>query len=102
MSAEFDAVRALFAGREGIGERKMFGSLGVNLNGTGFVMEYKGKLIAKLGKDRVDRIVAEGWGDRFDTGSGRKMKEWIEVTPDHAGRWQDLAREAFAFVQAKA
>lgn len=98
MSAEFDAIRARYLGRPGIAERRMFGSVGLSLNGTGFVMLYKGKLIVKLGPEAVDALLAEGLAERFDPGHGRKMKAWAEITETHAARWSDLADRAHAFV----
>jgi len=61
----------------------------VILSSTGFV--------AKLSKARVDELVAEGAGTRFDPRkNGRVMKEWIVVTDE--AQWLALAREALAFV----
>ena len=36
----------------------------------------------------------------FDAGKNRPMREWVGVPVDHAGRWDGLAGEAFAFVGA--
>ena len=76
----------------------MFSSSSVlNVKGKIFAMLVKGKLVAKLPRERVDRLVASGAGEYFDPGHGRLMKEWVAVA-DGRSRWVDLAREAHAYV----
>jgi hypothetical protein len=56
------------------------------------------RFVAKLPASRVDELVAQRAGTRFDPRkNGRVMKEWI-VVPDRA-RWIELAREAHRFVR---
>ena len=58
----------------------MFSSSSVlNVNGKIFAMCRKGDLVVKLPKERVDELVAERKGTRFDPGHGRIMKEWIVI-----------------------
>jgi TfoX/Sxy family transcriptional regulator of competence genes len=98
MGAEFDSVRAVYLGRPGISENRMMGGHGLHVGGKCFCMEYKGSFVAKLPKARVQALVAEGVAEAFDTGSGRKMKEWAAVSPDRADLWPGLAEEAIGFV----
>jgi TfoX/Sxy family transcriptional regulator of competence genes len=100
MSAEFDAVRAVYLGRPDITERRMMGGHGLHVGGKCFVMEYKGAFVAKLPRERVDALVAEGAAVRFDSGSGRQMKEWAAVPAGRSALWAGLADEAFRFVGA--
>ena len=93
-------VDALAAGRQVTREKlKGFGSGALKVKGKIFaMMSSKGKFVVKLPKKRVDELVSEGTGKRFDPGHGRLMKEWIEVEAGHAN-WVELAREACAFVK---
>jgi len=56
------------------------------------------RLVVKLPNSRVDALVAEGWGLRFDANRGAAMKEWLSVDPSHEAHWRALAQEAFEFV----
>jgi len=74
---------------------KGFGSKGLKVARKLFAFESsKGQLVVKLSKERVDALVAEGKGARFDPGHGRLMKEWIAVGPEHQRLWLRLAEEA--------
>jgi hypothetical protein len=77
---------------------KMFGSVGLKVNGKIFAMLVKGKFVAKLPKARVDEIVTAGSGHYFDPGHGKLMKEWVSV-PAGKAPWLELAREAHDFVK---
>jgi hypothetical protein len=85
------------AGNPGITRKGMFGADGLGLAGKYFAMTWKGALVAKLPRDRVDALVASRIGTHFDPGMGRPMREWIQV-PVGAGDWVALAEEALAFV----
>jgi hypothetical protein len=68
------------------------------VKGKIFAMMVKGRFVAKLPRDRVDDIVAGGFGIPFEPGPGRVMKEWVSV--DAKGPpWIALAREAHRFVK---
>ncbi|WP_090788332.1 hypothetical protein [Paenibacillus sp. GP183] len=42
------------------------------------------------------------WGiERFDTGQGRLMKEWLTLEPTSLKEWLFLAEEAIEFVTSK-
>ena len=56
-------------------------------------MVTRGRLVVKLGRPRVDELVAGGLGERFDTGRGRVMKEWFALTADRP--WEELTGEAY-------
>jgi hypothetical protein len=90
----FAADRAVTHGGKGKG----FGSSGLKVKGKLFAMiSSRGLFVAKLPRDRVQALVAEGIGRPFDPGHGRLMKEWIELQGDEAS-WVGLAREARQFV----
>lgn len=81
--------------------KKGFGASALQLDGKIFAMLSKGKLVVKLPRQRVDVLVAEGLGQRFDPGHGRLMKEWFALNPSADMNWLSLAREAMNFMVAK-
>ncbi len=96
----FDAVVAAHAGDAGVTQSKMFGSPGLKTGGKVFACLSRGKLVVKLPAERVEALVAQGKGARFDPGMGRQMREWVEVAPSSAAEWLGIAAEARAFVEA--
>ena len=72
------------------------GNFVLKVNAKIFAILSADRFVAKLPKARVDELVAQGTGTRFDPRkNGRVMKEWI-VVPEQ-GRWLALAREAHRF-----
>jgi TfoX/Sxy family transcriptional regulator of competence genes len=65
-----------------------------------FAMLVRGQLVLKLPKQRVDELVANGHGVRFDVNKGTPMKEWFSVDPESALAWPPLAREALDFARS--
>jgi len=98
-SPEFAPVVAAFAGDRSVGTKRMFSSSSVlTVKGKIFAMLVKGRLVAKLPRERVDALVASGAGAPFDPGHGRVMKEWVTV-PAGGIPWVPLAQEAYRFVK---
>jgi hypothetical protein len=64
-----------------------------------FAMFVRGQLVVKLPRQRVDALVADGHGDRFDANKGTPMKEWFTLAPGSALPWPELAREALEFAR---
>ncbi|HXS24769.1 MAG TPA: hypothetical protein VN719_11095 [Gemmatimonadales bacterium] len=76
-----------------------FGSAGLRVHGRIFAMlSSKREFVVKLPARRVDALIAAGEGDRYDPGHGRRMKEWLALSPTSQLDWLSLAREALAFV----
>ena len=105
--AEFASVVAKLRNNPGVtpptseeGTRRKFGSNGLRINGRVFAMlSAEKRLIVKLPRERVDALVDEGDGERFDPRRhGRVMREWIVVKPSSRANWLQLAREALDFV----
>jgi len=96
-------VRAL-SGEAGVTVEKGWGSASVALKVRGkiFAMTIGKDLVLKLPKARVEELVGDGAGTRFDPRKdGRVMNEWAVVPPGGAA-WLKLAREAHRFVAANA
>jgi len=86
----------------GVTVEKGWGSSNVALKVRGkiFAMSIGADLVLKLPKGRVDRLVDDGAGTRFDPRKdGRVMKEWA-VVPKGGVSWTKLATEAHRFVAA--
>jgi hypothetical protein len=96
----YDTVVKSFAKSRGVTRetRKGFGSGALKVNDKIFAMMTPAeKFVVKLPKVRVDALVAEGMGARFEPGPGRVMKEWLVVESATAD-WVELAKEAHKFV----
>jgi hypothetical protein len=64
-----------------------------------FAMFVRGQLVLKLPRRRVDELVADGHGERFDANKGTPMKEWFSLAPDSVLPWPALAQEALDFAR---
>lgn len=92
----FSTDKGVAVGSEG---KKGFGSTALRTKKKIFAMvSSKGAFVVKLPKARVDALVAAKAGKPFSTGSGRIMKEWIELNPAGQDLWLGLTEEAKEFV----
>jgi hypothetical protein len=89
---------ATYGADESKGARRSFGSTSLKANGKIFAMLVKDRLVVKLSAGRVDELIEEGSGERFDPGHGRLQKEWLSVGSPAPDDWLALASEAEAFV----
>lgn len=94
----FAAVAEAFTKRPGVTTGRMFGSDGLKVDGKVFAMVVRGQLVVKLPAERVESLVASGEGDYFDPGHGRRMKEWVAITPSTTTAWLTHAEAALVFV----
>jgi hypothetical protein len=85
-----------------LGRGRMMNAVGLKTGGKFFAMTVKGELVVKLPAERVDELIAEGAGERFDPGHGRLMKEWAAVRPRDEAVCEAYVREACDFVAALA
>jgi len=99
--ARFAPVVAALAGKRDVTResRRGFGSGALKVNGKIFaMMTPRGEFVVKIPRARVDELVNDGIGERFEPGPGRIMNEWLALD----GRpelWIDLAKEAYLFVK---
>lgn len=77
------------------GGSKGFGSGALKIDGNIFAMlTSKGEFVVKLPPARVEELLKQRRGQRFDPGHhGRLMKQWFVVT-DEKIDWTELANEA--------
>jgi hypothetical protein len=80
------------------GARRAFGSTSLKTGGKIFAMLVKDRLVVKLSAGRVEELVAQGAGERFDPGHGRIQKEWLAVHGSDPAQWRALATESETFV----
>jgi hypothetical protein len=81
------------------GPGRGFGSSALKVQNRIFAMLVRDQLVVKLPGVRVDELVAEGAGLRFDANKGTPMKEWLALDPASPLSWSALAREALDFVR---
>lgn len=79
----------------GVTRGALFGKPSLKIGGTNFSCFFKGAMVFKLDPGSTDAVLALGGAKRFDpSGSGRPMKQWIQVPFEHADRWPELADDA--------
>ena len=97
----FQRLAARFLSEPAVSAGTGFGSSpGLRVGGKIFAMMFRGDLVVKLPRERVDELVASGAGAGFDAGKGRPMREWVTIPARDGREWGRLADEAFRFVGA--
>jgi TfoX N-terminal domain len=94
-------VRALLDGRTDVDERRMFGGIAFLVGGNMCCGVNGDDLIARLGRDEGDALLASEPGARPMDFTGRPMRGWLFVGPEATAEDADLERwvrrcEAFA------
>jgi hypothetical protein len=75
-------------------ETKMMGMPSLKLGSKLFAGSRDQSLVVKIGRERVDELVAADSASPFDpSGRGRPMKDWAVIAPGD-GDWIALAEEA--------
>jgi len=92
------AGEATYGNAAADGPKRAFGATSLKTNGKIFAMLVNGRLVVKLPAKRVEALVEEGAGRRFDPGHGRIQREWLDVDSDAYETWLALATESEAFV----
>lgn len=88
-----------FLSQASVDEGSLMGFPCLRANGEFFcTCEHRsGDLIAKLPKERVQALIAEGIGQPFAP-AGRVFKEWVLVEGRDTKQWKGLMTEAQRFV----
>ena len=95
---QFTPIIEAFRNDAQVSLARMFGSVGLKVNGKVFAMMVKGDLVVKLPKERVEILIGARLGEHFDPGHGRAMKEWVVLKPKERTQWLTLAKAAQQFV----
>jgi hypothetical protein len=96
--ALFDEISRTFLRSANVTTAKMFGGSALKVKNKVFACFYKGKLVLKLPRERVDELVAAGGAVHFDSGTVRPAKEWVAIDPSRGKEWRALAKDAQKFV----
>jgi TfoX/Sxy family transcriptional regulator of competence genes len=92
-------VEALLADGD-VSEGQMMGMPALKAHGKMFGGCFEGRLVVKIGRDRVQELIDAGRADQFDpSGRDRPMKDWAQLS-EHDEDWLALAREARARIDA--
>jgi TfoX/Sxy family transcriptional regulator of competence genes len=95
----YEKVVAELCADPAVQETQMMGMPSVKADGKLFCGVWEGELVVKVGRERVDELVAAGRAAPFDpSGRGRPMKDWALVGQPDAD-WLALAEEACAGVR---
>lgn len=99
--AEMDAYLAVGNKLNGAEESQMFGKPCFKVNGKAFMSLFDGCVVFKLtGKAHEEAMKLKG-SQLFDpSGTGRLMKEWVQVTMANKSKFDDLGKEAMKYVKA--
>lgn len=86
---------------EGVSPGKWFGLACLKANGYIFAAEWtNGDMLFKLtGDDHATALSLEGSMLFRPMGNRKPMKEWVQVPPEHAERWPELARAALGYIR---
>lgn len=99
VSQLFDSVSVrLLEGDPELGSGRMMNATGLKTGGKFFAMVVKEELVVKLPAERVEELIANGEGTRFDPGHGRLMREWVTLRPQDEAACEAYVVEAKDFV----
>jgi hypothetical protein len=98
-----DVFAAAGSSVDGAQPGAMFGKPCFKLDGKAFVCLYQDCMVFKLGGADHAQALALSGSTLFDpSGSGRAMREWVQVSSQHGGRWRDLAAMAARYLRSGA
>ena len=81
---------------------KMFGMACIKtLNGKAFAGYADGEVTLKLPQNIIQQWLGNKGAKLFDPMGSRPMKEWLQLSTDHADHWPELAKEALEYVNKK-
>jgi hypothetical protein len=90
----YEAVADELCADPAVERTQMMGMPSLKLAGKLFGGSWEGELVVKLGRERVQELIAADRAAPFDpSGRGRPMKDWALV-PEPADDWLALAEEA--------
>jgi hypothetical protein len=85
---------------KGAEESQMFGKPCFKVGGKAFTCLFENEMVFKLSGDAHKEAIGLKGASLFDpSGSGRAMKEWVQVPFTHAKKWESFAKAAFTYVK---
>src|SRR6185437_5298667 len=79
---------------------KMFGMPCIKNNkGKDFAGYYNGDATFKLPQNIIQQWLGNKGAKLFDPMGSRPMKEWLQLSAEHASHWPELAKEAMKYVK---
>ena len=84
----------------GVEVSQMFGKPALKVKGKAFACFFENEMVFKLTGEDHARAIQLSDAKLFDpSGSGRAMKEWVQVPFKHSKQWNPLALAAFDYVK---
>lgn len=95
----FDELAKEHLGEPGVSRGRMMASYGLKVNGKFFALASPEHLVLKVPASQAAALVAAGDAVPFEPGPGRRMKEWVSLTPPaDLDQWRRLMRDARGYV----
>lgn len=80
-------------------ESQMFGKPCFKINKKAFVCFFEDEMVFKLSGEFHSEAVSLDGSQLFDPSKkGRAMKEWVQVSFAYKSQWEELAKEAFGYL----
>jgi hypothetical protein len=99
--AHKDALDAILLGRPGVRGVRMFGYPGYKVNGKAFAFVGGDGIALKLPPARVQALIREGRGQRFEVAEGIVWKGWLSIDRADSDGYEDdtdLLDESITYV----
>lgn len=95
----FDEIAQLLAKSHGGVASQMFGKKCIKINGKAGVAYYQDCLVFKLPENERNQALSLPDSKLWDpSGKGRPMKEWVQLSILHKGKFKKLAKIAADYV----
>lgn len=82
----------------GVTKGSLFGKPCLKIGSKSFACFFQEAMVFKLDPDSLNSAISLPGTKHFDpSGSGRPMKQWVQVPFEHADRWPELADQALRY-----
>jgi len=99
----FDELARDHLGEPGIRPGRMFNSEGLTVHGKFFALVSRDRVVLKVPAARAAALVAAGDAVPFETNPGRRLKEWVVLTPPaDLDLWRRMMAEARSYLTSQA
>ena len=100
MTPEHVAYLTIGQAMPGTEHSQMFGKPCFKIGGKAFTCFFQNAMVFKLTGPAQAKAIALPGSVLFDpSGTGRAMKEWVQVTGQHQDQWPEFAAAALAYVR---